>query len=80
MISTPGKKNTPRPTLGENVIDLTKKMHGTGASVFADTYFSSPKLAALLLDCGINFVSVFRKDRKDMPPYKDVKKNGRRRI
>ena len=70
-----GRKDTPELGLGENVvIDLTKKLHGTGASVLTDNYFSSPTLAALLRDRGIDFVGVVRKDRKGLPSFKDDKK------
>ena len=54
-----GRKDAPELGLGENVVmDLTKKLDGSGASVFADNYFSSPTLAALLCDRDINFVEV----------------------
>ena len=70
-----GRKDAPELGLGENVLlDLTKKLHGTGISIFADNYFSSPTLAALLRDQGMNFVGVVRKDRKGLPSFKDDKK------
>ena len=38
-----GRKDAPELGLGENVVmDLTKKLDGSGASVFADNCFSSP--------------------------------------
>ena len=58
-------------------MDLTKKLDGSGASVFADNYFSSPTLAALLRDRDINFVGVVRKDRKGLPSFQDDKKMKR---
>ena len=54
-------------------MDLTKKLHRTGISVFVDKYFSSPTLVALLHDQGMNFVGVVRKDRKGLPSFKDDK-------
>ena len=70
-----GQKDGPELGLGENVVlDLTKKLHRTGISVFVDKYFSSPTLAALLHDQGMNFVGVGRKDRKGLPSFKDDKK------
>ena len=76
-----GRKNAPEFGLGENVVmDLTKKLDGSGASVFADNYFSSPALAALLRDRDINFVGVVRKDRKGLPSFQDDKKNEKRGI
>ena len=70
-----GQKDAPELDLGENVVlDLTKKLHGTGISIFADNYFSSPTLASLLPDWGMNFVGVVRKDKKCLPSLKDDKK------
>ena len=54
------------------------KLHGTGIPVFADNYFSSHTLAAVLHDQGMNFVGVVRKDRKGLPSFKDDKKMQRR--
>ena len=69
-----GQIDGPELGLGENVVlDLTKKLHQTGISVFIDKYFSSPTLAALLHDQGMNFVGVVRKDRKGLPSFKDDK-------
>ena len=73
-----GRKDASEIVLGETVVlDLTRKLHGTGISVFADNYFSSPTLAALLRDRGMNFVGLARKDRKGLPPFKDDKKRQR---
>ena len=73
-----GRKDTPELGLGENVVmDLTKKLKDTGVSIFADNYFSSPTLAVLLRDRGINYVGVVRKDRKGLPAFKDDKKMAR---
>ena len=58
-----GRKDAPELGLGKNVVlYLTKKL--PGISVFAENYFGSPTLAALLHDRGMNFVGVVRKDRK----------------
>ena len=73
-----GRKDSPELVLGETVVlYLTRKLHGTGISVFADNCFSSPTLAALLRDRGMNFVGVARKDRKGLPSIKDNKKRQR---
>lgn len=49
--------------LCQNVItDLTKQFDGTGASFFVETYFSSPKLTALLCHEEKHFIEVVRKD------------------
>ena len=73
-----GRKDTPELGLGENVVmDLTKKLKDTGVSIFANNYFSSPTLAVLLRDRGINYLGVVRKDRKGLPAFKDDKKMAR---
>ena len=73
-----GRKDTPELGLGENVVmDLTKNLKDTGVSIFADNYFSSPTLAVLLRDRGINYVGVVRKDRKGLPAFKEDKKMAR---
>ena len=59
------------------MLDLTKKIRKTGVSIFADNYFSSPTLAALLREHGLNFIGVVRKDRKGLPSFKDDKKMAR---
>ena len=73
-----GRKNAPERCLGESVVlDLTKILHGTGISFFADNCFSSPTLTALPRDRGMNFVCVVRKDRSGLPSFKDDKKMQR---
>ena len=70
-----GRKDAPELVLGETVVlDLTRKLYGTGISVFAVNYFSSPTLAALLRDRGMNFVGVSRKDGKGLPSFKTIKR------
>lgn len=65
-----GKKNEPELGLGETVImDLTKKLVGTSACIYADNYFSSPTLATRLKNRGIDFFGVVRKDRKGLPKF-----------
>ena len=73
-----GRKDSPELGLGENVVmELTKKLNKTGCSVFADNYFSSPTLAALLRDRGLNFIGVVRNNRKGLPSFQDDKKMER---
>ena len=72
-IST-GQKDAPELGLGKKVVlDVTKNLHGIGISVFADNYFSSPTLAALLRDRGMNFIGVARKIEKACLPSRTIK-------
>ena len=58
-----GRKDHPDLGLGETVfLDLTKKLAGTGASIYADNYSNSTTLAARLQDRNLSFVGVVRKD------------------
>ena len=73
-----GRKDHPELGLGETVVlDLTKKLAGTGTSIYADNYFSSPTLAARLQDRDLSFVGVVRKDRKGLPKFKEDKRMER---
>ena len=73
-----GRKDSRELGLGENVVmSLTTKLNGTGVTIYADNYFSSPTLAVLLRDRGINYVGVVRKDRKGLPSFKEEKRMAR---
>ena len=73
-----GRKESPEIGLGENVVlQLTKPLIRTGCTVFADNYFSSPTVAALLRDKGLNYIGVVRKDRKGLPCFTNDKKMER---
>ena len=67
------QKDAPELGLGQNVVlDLTKKLHGTGISVFAKNYFISPTLAALLRDQVMNSVGVAKKIEKACLPSSTI--------
>ena len=66
-----GKKGQPELDVGESVVlDLTKTLSGTGVTTYTDNYFSSPTLVARLLNRGMYFVGIVRKDRKGLLQFK----------
>lgn len=68
-----GKKGRPEVGLGESVVlDLTESLEGSGTSIIADNYFSSPHLALKLYERGILFTGVTKPERKGMPTFRST--------
>ena len=55
------------------VLDLTSSLANTFATIYADNYFSSPRLALTLLERNIYFTGVVKPNRKGMPAFTDDK-------
>ena len=70
-----GRKSEPELGLGETVVlDVTKKLTGTCATIYTCNYFSSPTLAVRLQNSDIFFVGIVRKDQMGLLEFTGDKK------